>query len=94
MAFRTFLSLLNSNLNGKLDKNGSEQLKVNRSTATFVEAFNNAAVVITGNVPAIGFHNPGIEGAALYLQNGKLVLLFNNGDAYTLDMTYFTHVDA
>lgn len=66
---------------------------MNRSTAAFREAYNNAAVVITGNVPAIGFHNPGIEGAALYLQNGKLVLLLNNGDAYTLDMTYFTHTD-
>lgn len=91
---KSSLDTTNSNLSNKIDKSGSEQLKVNRSTATFVEAFNNAAVVITGNVPAIGFHNPGIEGVALYLQNGKLVLLFNNGDAYTLDMTYLTHVDA
>lgn len=85
---------INSNLNGKLDKNGSEQLKVNRSTATFVDAYKNAAVAITGNVPAIGFQNPGIEGVALYLKNRKLELLFDNGDVYTLDMTYVSHVDA
>ncbi len=90
---KSSLDTTNSNLNAKLDKSGSEQLKVNRNTGTFREAYNNAAVVITGNVPAIGFHNPGIEGAALYLLNGQLVLLFNNGDAYTLDMTYFTHAD-
>ena len=85
--------LLNSNLNTKLDKSGSDPLLINRNTATVIEAYNNAAVVVAGNVPAIGFHNPGIEGAALYLQNGQLVLLLNNGDAYTLDMTYFTHVN-
>lgn len=84
---------VNSNLNNKLDKSGSDPLRVNRDTATLIEAYNNAAIVITGNVPAIGFHNPDTEGAALYLQNGKLVLLLNNGDAYTLDMTYFGHTD-
>lgn len=87
------ISYVNSNLNNKLDKSGSDPLRVNRDTATLVESFNDAAIVITGNVPAIGFHNPNIEGATLYLQNGKLFLLFNNGDAYTLDMTYFGHTD-
>ena len=87
------LNNANSNLNTKLDKSGSDPLLINRNTAAVIEAYNNAAVVVAGNVPAIGFHNPGIEGAALYLQNGQLVLLLNNGDAYTLDKTYFTHVD-
>lgn len=87
------ISDVNSNLNKKLDKSGSDQLRIIRNTATLIEAYNNAAIVITGNVPAIGFHNPDTEGAALYLQNGKLVLLLNNGDAYTLDMTYFGHTD-
>ncbi len=34
----------------------------------------------------ISFHNPGIEGAALYLQGGSLILLKDTGEYYRVQM--------
>lgn len=83
-----------SKLEQKLDKIGTDQLIVNRNIEIKAQMYSQAPIVATGDLPAIGFHNPGREGAALYLQNGRLVLLNQSGDAYTLDMTYLNHVSS
>ena len=75
----------------KLDKESTDHLILNVTASP--DGYMKAGLVTVGNVPGIGFHNPGIEGAALCLHNGKLVLIFNNSDVYIMNMAYYTHTD-
>ena len=74
--------------NTKLDKNGSSQLNINFSTPISSQMYHLSGITVTGNYPAIGFHNPGHEGAAIYLQNNKLMFINNVGQSYSINMTY------
>lgn len=77
----------------KVSYTQSGQVIVRKDFVLDKNAYLNAPIVlesVSGDpyCPGIGFHNPGKEGAALYLQGGSLILLKNNGEYYRLQMEY------
>lgn len=76
----------------KVDYKTTKQITVRGDFAIDNNAFINAPIVVEcsgeSSCPGIGFHNPGTEGAALYLQGGSLILYKNTGEYYRINMEY------
>ena len=81
----------------KVDYETTKQIFARRDMPLNGNAYTNAPIVVEctpdgGSRPGIGFHNPGKEGAALFLQDGNLLLFKNTGEFYKINMEYIgTH---
>ena len=84
---------LNGKMNNKVSYTQSGQVILKKDFVLDKDAYLNTPFVlesVSGSpfCPGISFHNPGKEGAALYLQGGSLILLKHTGEYYRIQMEF------